>query len=171
MLEKRNAAIEDHAALRRSPAFAAAARRTEVLVADYALGLNAIGLMSTRSTMFERVCLSLRMYDLFLESAISTLSLIREGMLKPARREMRFLLEASLKAWWCDAVEPNGAVEHKIEFLDDLGAARFREVVETLHPRLIDPQTSAGLLQLATNLYGRLSLPMCMLRQAASVWI
>ena len=157
IIEKRNAAIETHTALRRSPGFAAASKRSETLVADYALGLNAVSLMSTRSSAYGEVLLSLRMLDLLLESAISTLSLIREGMLNPARREMRFLLEASIKAWWCDSVEPSGGVQRKIDFLDDLGSARFREVVDTLHPRLLDELTRGNLIQIITNLYAQLS--------------
>ena len=157
IIEKRNAAIETHTALRRSPGFAAASKRSETLVADYALGLNAVSLMSTRSSAYGEVLLSLRMLDLLIESAISTLSLIREGMLNPARREMRFLLEASIKAWWCDSVEPSGGVQRKIDFLDDLGSARFREVVDTLHPRLLDELTRGNLIQIITNLYAQLS--------------
>lgn len=157
IVEKRNTAIESHTALRRSRGFATASRRSETLVADYALGLHAISLMSTRSSAYGQALLSLKMLDLLLESAISTLSLIREGMLNPARREMRFLLEASIKAWWCDSVEPSGGVQNKIEFLNDLGSARFREVIDTLNPRLLDEPTRKNLVQIIINLYALLS--------------
>lgn len=157
MTQRRDTAMATHASLRASQPFADATRRTEKLVADYALGVNTVSLMSTRSGVYAQSLLSLRMFDLLLESAISTLALIREGMLNPARREMRFLLEASVKAWWCDGVDPAGDVKDKLELLDDLGAARFREVVETLNPRLIDEATARNLLQLLTNLYGQLS--------------
>lgn len=153
----RNAAVVAHEALCRSPGFETASRRTAKLVSDYALALNAVSLMSTRWGGYGQARLSVRMLDFFLESAISALSLVREGMLNPARREMRFLLEASIKAWWCDCVEPGGAVETKVRFLDDLGAARFRDVVETIEPRLLDVSTKTALLQLVTDLYARLS--------------
>ena len=157
MMAKRETAIADHDALLRSQGFETASRRTAALVSDYAIGLRAVSVMSTRWSGFGQARLSLRMHDLFLESAITTLSLVREGMLNPARCEMRFLLEASIKAWWCDCVEPGGDVEAKVGFLDDLGTARFREVVETIEPRLLDPTMKAELLQIATNLYARLS--------------
>src|ERR1700730_4824061 len=136
MIEKRSAAIEANAAVRRSPDYISALKRTEILAYDYAIGLNAVSLMSTRSPIFGKARLSIRVLDLLLESAVSTLGLIRDGMLNPARREMRFLCEASIKAWWCDSVDPDGVVESKIDFLDDLGSARFREVAETLRPQL-----------------------------------
>ena len=44
-----------------------------------------------------------------------------------------------------------------MRFLDDLGAARFREVVQSIEPQLLDPAAKAELLQLVTNLYARLS--------------
>jgi len=44
-----------------------------------------------------------------------------------------------------------------VRFLDDLGAARFREVVQSIEPQLLDPAAKAELLQLVTNLYARLS--------------
>lgn len=157
MITNRNAAVEAHEALRQSQGFETASRRTAALVSDYALGLQSIFMMSTRWGGYRQARLSLRMHDLFLESAISTLSMVREGMLNPARREMRFLLEASVKAWWCDSVEPGGNIDAKLQFLDDLGAARFREVVETIEPRMLDPTTKGALVQLVTNLYARLS--------------
>jgi hypothetical protein len=132
-------------------------KRAETLVYDYAIGLNAVSLMSTRSPIFGKARLSLRVLDLLLESAVSTLGLIRDGMLNPARREMRFLFEASIKAWWCDSVDPDGVVESKIDFLDDLGAARFREVGETLRPMLLGEPLREQLLQIITNLYAGLS--------------
>jgi hypothetical protein len=78
-------------------------------------------------------------------------------MLNPARREMRFLLESSVKVWWCDSVAPSDAAQAKVEFIDDLGSARFREVVDTLHPRLIDDVTRGKLVKIMTNLYSELS--------------
>jgi hypothetical protein len=119
--------------------------------------LHAVSLMSTRSPIFRKVRLSLRVLDLLLESAVSALGLIRDGMLNPARRKMRFLFEASIKAWWCDSVDPDGVVESKIDFPDDLGAARFREVAETLRPRLLGEPLREQLLQIITNLYAGLS--------------
>jgi hypothetical protein len=47
LLEKRDAAIESHNVLRGSSGFVNASRRSEKLVADYALGLHAVSLMST----------------------------------------------------------------------------------------------------------------------------
>jgi hypothetical protein len=93
--------------------------------------------MSTRSPLYEETLLTLRIYDLLLESAISTLGLIREGLLNPARREMRFLLEASVKAWRFDSAKPTASVSDKLTYLDDI-REKFREFVDRTQPRLID---------------------------------
>lgn len=157
VVEARRAKIEEHKALRSSPGYVTAQRRTNKLVADFGLGLNAVSTMSTRHASFGEQRLSIRMHDILLESAIATMSNLREGLLSPARREMRFLLEASVKAWWCDATEPRGDVVDKVEFLDDLGAFRFREVVDTLNPKLIATEVSKTLIAELTDLYGSLS--------------
>jgi len=157
IVQTRQAAMDAHAALRQSQPFLNACRRTETLVGDYGLALNAISLMSTRSPTFEAARLSIRIADLLIESAVATMAHIREGLLTPAHREMRFLLEASIKAWWCDSVEPEGEVERKLDFLDDLGAARFRDIVDGLRPRLIAAEEAAGLVHKVTNLYKKLS--------------
>jgi hypothetical protein len=157
MRRKRQATLDAHEEMRRSPGFVAAAKRTEKLVLDFGLALNALSLMSTRHDGFKRALISIGMQDLLLESAVAAMALTREGLLNAARREMRFLLEASIKAWWCDNVEPTGDVARKVDFLDDLGAVRFREVIESIAPRMMDPDTVSCLTPAVTNLYAKLS--------------
>jgi hypothetical protein len=155
IVEKRDSAIAAHEELRKSPPFAAAVKGTEQLVGDYALASSAVSLMSTRWPAFKERLLTLRIYDLLLESAISTLGLIRQGLFNPAKREMRFLIEASVKAWRFDADEAAGTVSDKLANLDDV-RERFRELVDHLEPRLLDEQTARALTHRITNLYGEL---------------
>ena len=156
-LAKRDEAIAAHEALRRSEGFKVASGRSVGLASDYALGLRALSAMSMRWDGFRQTRLNLRSHDLLLESAFSIQWLIQEGMLNPARREMRFLLEASIKAWWCDSCQPNGEVAAKLEILDDLGASRFRDIVASIEPRLLDQTAKDEFLYIVTNLYARLS--------------
>lgn len=44
-----------------------------------------------------------------------------------------------------------------LRFLDDLGATRFKEVVQTIEPRFLNVKFKTDLLQLVTNLYAQLS--------------
>lgn len=157
VLEAKRAAIESHENLRASPGFLAATNRTRKLVGDYAVGLNMISMMATRHPDFHGSRLSIRVHDLLLESAISIWGHINNGLLNPARREMRFLVEASVKTWWCDQFSPSEEVTKKVEFLNDLGKTRFRKVAETVRPRLLDAVLAERLPEKLTNLYGRLS--------------
>jgi hypothetical protein len=74
-------------------------------------------------------------------------------MLGPARREMRFMLEASIKAWSVDGAQPRGAVADKVEDLDDLGKQAFRQVVHELRPRMLDDAARKALMDRAPGLY------------------
>lgn len=157
ILSAKRSAIEAHDDLRQSEGFQAATKRTRRLVGDYALGLHTISLMSTRHPDFQSSRLSIRIQDLLLESAISTWGHIENGVLNPARREMRFLLEASVKSWWCDQFSPTEATAEKVEFLNDLGKSKFREVADSITPRLLEESVADQLTQKLTSLYGGLS--------------
>jgi hypothetical protein len=154
---KRQSAIDAHEALRKSPGYETASRRTSKLIGDYGLALNAVALASTRWSGFENTRLGVRILDLLLESAVATMSAAHEGLFNAAHRELRFLLEASVKAWWSDAADDKGAVADKVSYLDDLGVMRFREIVEMLQPRMMDATLAARLMPAITNLYGQLS--------------
>lgn len=123
MTAKRHTAIAEHDQLRETKPFKDSTRRIKTLLSHYGVSVNAIAFMAMRSPTYRSSRLSVRILDVLLESAIATGSLIGNGLLNSARREMRFLLEASVKAWWCDTVEPGGPIETKVEFLDDLGKA------------------------------------------------
>ena len=100
---------------------------------------------------------------------IATAQAIKEGLHIPARRELRFLLEASVKTMWLDSssppigtagsstASPPVSVDGKIASLDDLGRERFGEVIDSLRFRLMDEAGAVAYRQTANSLYGRLS--------------
>ena len=87
---------------------------------------------------------------------IAAAQAIKEGLHNPARRKLRFLLEASVKTMWLDSgCPPIGTagsgttsapigVDEKIASLDDLGRERFGEVIDSLRFRLMDEVGAAA---------------------------
>jgi hypothetical protein len=96
--------------------------------------------------------------------------MIKEGLHDPARREMRFLVEASVKALWLDQgsralrddapagiTVPPRTVREKAAALDGLGRERFEAVVDSLEFGLLGDKGAAQYRQTAKSLYGTLS--------------
>lgn len=171
MVAARQARIADHTAYREGEPFKAAVGRVDRLIHDYGLAITAIDLMSMRSRSFHERLITLRLKQHFVESMVATGQAIKESLHNPARRELRFLLEASVKTLWldsgCPAIGPAGAssatpqrpanVDEKIASLDDLGKERFGEVVKSLRFKMMDAAGADAYRQTATSLYGRLS--------------
>lgn len=132
--------------------------------------VNAIELMATRNPAFFDKLISLRIKPHFVQSMIAASHAIREGLHDPARRELRFLVEASVKALWLDQDSPPVAagsasnrraspatVTEKIAALDALGRERFTEIVDSLTFGMLDAASSDRYRQTAKNLYAALS--------------
>jgi len=161
---------EEHAALRESDAYKGAMRQIDRYILDYGLGINAIDLMATRNPAFFEQLISLRIKPHFVQSMIAASHMIKEGLHDPAKREMRFLVEASVKALWLDQGSPtlrqNGETEgtipprtvaEKAAALDGLGRERFDQVVDSLRFGMLDEVGGSAFRQSAKSLYGALS--------------
>ncbi|KAK0364263.1 MAG: hypothetical protein ACT6R7_10920 [Brevundimonas aurantiaca] len=166
--DRRRRRIDQHDKLREDPQFKAAMGRIDRLIMDYGLGLTVIDLMATRWPEFFEQLITLRVKQQFVESMVAAGQAIKEGLHNPARRELRFLLEASIKTLWLDTGSPAingvaplatvpGTVDEKVAALDDLGRERFGEVIDSLTFRLMDPAGADTYRQTANSLYGRLS--------------
>lgn len=166
----RQTRMDEHTAYRQSEPFNAALGRIDRLVMDYGVAINAIDLIATRYPPFFEERITLRIKQQFVESLVATAAAVKEGLYNPARRELRFLLEASVKTLWLDSGCPaigdaTGApskplptnVDEKVSSLDDLGRERFGEIVDSLRFGLIDDVGAATYRQTALSLYSRLS--------------
>ncbi|WP_028033165.1 hypothetical protein [Chelativorans sp. J32] len=161
---------DEHAALRASDAYKASIRQIDRYIFDYGLGINMIEMMASRNPPFFEQLISLRIKPHFVQSMIAAAHMIKEGLHDPARREMRFLVEASVKALWLDqgspplrqdadvgeAVPPRNVAE-KVTALDGLGRERFNEVVDSLRFGMLDETAGKQYRQAAKSLYGTLS--------------
>jgi hypothetical protein len=145
--------------------------RLERLVSDYGMSLGAIDAMATRSRDFHAQMLTLRVKPQLVESAVAVWTSVRQGLHHPAKREMRFLVEASIKALWFDRRKPddkdgNGnaprvswdsEVGAKVAALDDVGKQRFSEIVAELNLSLLHGKDAKTFRETATDLYAQLS--------------
>jgi hypothetical protein len=168
--EERQRRSDEHAALRASEAYLGAMRQVDRYLFDYGLGISAIELMATRNPAFFDRLISLRVKPHFVQSMIAASYMIKEGLHDPARREMRFLVEAAVKALWLDqgspssrgdreraGVQPPTTVAEKIAALDGIGRQRFDEIVDNLRFGMLDEAASERYRQTAKSLYGTLS--------------
>ncbi|MCH8491230.1 MAG: hypothetical protein LAT81_15060 [Oceanicaulis sp.] len=162
--------IDEHSALRNTEAYKGAMRQIDRYILDYGLGISAIELSATRHPPFFEQLIFLRIKPHFVQSMIAASQLIKVGLHDPAKREMRFLVEASVKALWLDQSsrlpqQLNAAgdavaartVEEKAAALDGLGRERFGEVVDSLQFGMLDASGSSAYRQSAKSLYSTLS--------------
>lgn len=170
MLDDRKQRMEKHRELRESEAYKGAIRQIDRYLQDYGMGVNAIEAMATRHSAYFDERLSLRLKPHFVQSMIAAVQLIKEGFHDPAKRELRFLVEAAVKALSLDQGAPTLAkpgaasatarprtVAEKTAALDGLGRERFDQVVDSLSFGLLDAAASARYKQCAKSLYGSLS--------------
>ena len=164
ILEAGHARIEAHDELRASQPYSAAITHLHRLVKDYGEAINAIDLMATRHPSFFTSWITLRMKPHLIQSLLATVLLVKEGMLDPARRELRFLVEMSVKTLWLDKgggrTDENDAivdVADKVAALDDFRSQKFEVIVAGLEFGLLPADTAATYRQTATDLYSKLS--------------
>lgn len=165
-VEERDERIKAHEELRASQPYRAVIVQIDRALADYGTAINAIDLMATRHPPYFDTLITLRMKQHFVQSVVASIYLVKAGMLDPARRELRFLLEASVKTLWLDrrhertkvaAKNTPGDVADKVIALDDLGARRFGEIVSDLEFGLLSQDAATTYRQTATDLFSKLS--------------
>lgn len=166
IIEARRERIAAHETLRTSQPYQAAIKHLDRMVEQYGMAITAIDLMATRHPPFFDSLITLRVKPHFVQSMMAAASLVKEGMLDPARRELRFLVEASVKTLWLDrgGERTNGApdagsfdVTRKVATLDDLGSRKFGGIVSELEFGLLPDDAVATYRQTATDLYSKLS--------------
>lgn len=157
IVEQRRERIKAHEDLRASQPYSALIVHIDRLLADYATAINAIELMATRHPPYFETLIALRMKQHFVQSVVASILLLKDGMLDPARRELRFLLEASVKTLWLDRRHEQTTVAAKVIALGDLGKREFREIVYDLEFGLLSQDAAKTYRDTATDLYSRLS--------------
>lgn len=125
-------ASQQHAALRSSPPFAAQIRFLDRLVADYLRAIKTCWLMATRVPGMVDNSLVMRHIQETAQSVVCVRWQIAEGMLTPARREQRFMLESYVKYLLVDQARPTASLEERCAYLRDHVARATIEPVDEL---------------------------------------
>ncbi|KEI94405.1 hypothetical protein N496_19935 (plasmid) [Clostridium botulinum A2B3 87] len=89
------------------------------LINDFIGVIYVCRMYSTRDWDSSENSLLLKHADEFFESAISCSILIEHGAINPVRRELRYMLETSIKYLIVDQGCPNLSYKDKIEYLDE----------------------------------------------------
>lgn len=107
-------AMRAHGKERGSEAFQAEVARLRRVIADFAGGLAAVSLYGTRVPSPVGESLLLERADDLLEAALSIGASVHEGMHRPARREMRYVLEAAVKYLATDQACPSAPLLKRV---------------------------------------------------------
>jgi hypothetical protein len=154
--EARKRAIAEHEARRGSPGFRNAIAYNRRICSDFIHLLHLVSMMATRSGSLSEHTLSIRMIDYFIQSTVVVAYLVENGLHGPAKRELRFLLEAGVKFFATDQALPGTSLKEKNAHLAEL-PDRFREIVDTLALPGLNEVAQAGMRSKILDLYGSLS--------------
>lgn len=161
IFEKQKKKKEDYEKFQASQPYLAAVKHLDRLVADYVKAILAIELMATRNPEFFDQLIFLRTKSHLVQSIFTVVMLAKEGMHDPARRELRFLLELSIKTLFLDKAgnrkEHVSDIYSKIDKLDDLSKEKFSKIVTKLKFTLLRDNDVTTYRQRATDLYTKLS--------------
>lgn len=153
--EAKAQAIARHDALRSSTAFRNGIAYNRRVCADFVKLLHLVSMMATRDRSPSEHTLSIRMTDYLLQSTVVIAYLIENGFHGPAKRELRFILEAGVKFLATDQALKDASLKEKNAHLAML-PNRFQEIVDVLVlPGLAESQ--AAMKTRIVDLYGSLS--------------
>lgn len=141
------ARIETHEETRSTKRYGDAESHMRRLVQDFVLGLRASWLAVTRDSNSDHSLLH-RSMDELLESVIALPTLAQDGMVNVARRELRYLLEATVKYVYVDQqFDAAAPLEERVRFLGDkakVPRASIRPVDDVVIRMLDDPERLRG---------------------------
>lgn len=137
-----------------SRAFQDALKYTQGIASDFLLALSYVRLQGTRYAAQDDY-LIFRFSPSLVESAISVQMLAHEGLQNAARRELRYILEATIKLSSRDFCNESNDFESRLAGLAESGK-RFEDYVGTLHyfDEFKNPQEMNGEI---LSLYSELS--------------
>ena len=122
------------------------------IVAEYLATLKVVSIMALRLDPAGDKNVMLRLIDHAMESALAIKSLVENAFHRPARREMRFLLESSVRLLHADGGRPSGTLEEKLELLDSARVTRLSDLVDDIDASIAD-SVRANLRSDVSDLY------------------
>lgn len=114
-----NKLIQNHKEFMKSQKYQQEIKYFERLISDFALAVRGISLYSSRYYNLYENSLVIRHVDELLESAIACEMLVENGMINPARRDLRYMLESTVKYLVVDQNIKDASYDEKIKYFDD----------------------------------------------------
>lgn len=127
---------------------------TEQIVMSYVAGLSFIIKNTSRDpTFINNHLLSCLSQDI-LQSSISIITLTAEGILNVAKRELRFLIEASIKICFVQRESSGLTIENKIRKFDKVLASQRISINKNLVLDLLPERARSDFSEEVGRLYG-----------------
>lgn len=89
-----------------------------IITHDFIKGIKVCSMYSLRGTDFRNNSLSLNHIDDYLMSAIMILAALKEGGINPAKREMRYLIDSSMRYLYVDQQLWRATLDDKLAYFD-----------------------------------------------------
>jgi len=140
-----------------TPEYKAEIERLDQISNDFLYGLRFCVMDTGRDHNFwDNHLLSFMSQDI-LQSCYSILSLARDGVRNPCKRELRFLLELAIKQCFIEQSLPNASVQIKVKKYKDLLNTSSISIKSQLELTLLSAQTKAEFLEDIGRFYGATS--------------
>lgn len=130
--ERKAELAKQHEAIRASKEYQDQAKYLGRMTQDFLKTTQMCWIAATRFEKFVDNSLFFRSIDDINQSVITILTLIEQGMLTPARREMRYILESSVKNLYVDQKTPSSNFDDKIVFFHEQVPPSSISVVDDL---------------------------------------
>ena len=114
--ERKTELAKQHEAIRASKEYQDQAKYLGRMTQDFLKTTQMCWIAATRFEKFVDNSLFFRSIDDINQSVITILTLIEQGMLTPARREMRYILKSSVKNLYVDQKTPSSNFDDKVIF-------------------------------------------------------
>mgnify|MGYP001098357587 CR=1 FL=1 len=125
---------------------------------DYIKSLALIRTYADRCPGLVDKSLFFRVSDLLTQSGLAAAFLVAEGMQNPARRESRFLLEASIKLLFADQQMPTASLDQRLLFFERrVAASGFADELKQINFGSLESSEVQSLIARINHLYGKLS--------------
>lgn len=116
--EERENKSKEHKLLMESEAYQQEIKFFHKIIDDFIMTLACISFYSTRCQQLNENSIMIREIELLIESIVGISQQIKEGTINPAKRELRFMLESSVKYLLVDQKANELTYEEKIHYLD-----------------------------------------------------
>ncbi len=136
------------------PDLAEALRQTDGIVRSYLAGLSFLVQDTSRDPSFLGNHLLSYLAQDVLQSTLSVVVLAAEGMLSVARRELRFLLEASIKICFVQRASYGSSVEDKLVEFDKVLSSQRISIKENLDLDMLPDGLRPAFAEEVGRLYG-----------------